>query len=521
MTTLLLSEGTIFAGRYRVVRHIAAGGMGDVYEVIHLETDRSLALKVMRPHALISADTRERFRREARVTARIRSEHLVEILDAGVDESTDMPFLVMELLEGEDVGARLERAGRSSPSEVVTLLHQTALAIDKMHRAGVVHRDLKPENIFMTERDDGSPRVKVLDFGIAKILAGQEDQSATNELIGTPLYMAPEQFRAGIEVTTATDIYSLGMVAYTMIVGVPYWTREVDAGASLPVLASIIMGGFVEPASVRASRLGVALPQAFNAWLSKATAPAPVHRFATAQAAVAELADALGVPRPARQEPPPSSAPRAVRPAPLSSPRAVPSAPSSPAPERISLSSPNRHGAELSRMSRTASSPIHHSFAATIATKITSSAEVIRGRRLLELSVGLGVPLAILIGALVVSSRSSSSTAFANEASQVERRPAGPAAETEPSPEGSRAPAPPETKAPELPGGDAKSAESQEPPASSLKGSSKDAAPSAGSPSKGENGAAAHPKKLSEGGSPATQKQPNKRAPPHRLDTPE
>src|SRR5215203_720394 len=135
MATLPLSGGTTFARRYRIVRHIAAGGMGDVYEVVHMETERSLALKVMRPHALTGDDMRERFRREARVTARIRSDHLVEIFDAGVDEATDMPFLVMEFLEGEDVGTRLERAGRLSPGEVITLLHQTALAIDRMHKA--------------------------------------------------------------------------------------------------------------------------------------------------------------------------------------------------------------------------------------------------------------------------------------------------------------------------------------------------------------------------------------------------
>jgi len=188
-----LQEGAVFAGRYRILHCIAAGGMGAVYEVIHLETERRRALKVMLPHILQSDDLRERFKQEARVAAHIDSDYIVEVFDAGIDEATRMPFMVMELLRGEELGKRLKRLGRLAPADVVTYLQQTALALDKTHRASIVHRDLKPENLFLTERDDGPPRVKVLDFGVAKVVAETASAGATQS-IGTPLYMAPEQF---------------------------------------------------------------------------------------------------------------------------------------------------------------------------------------------------------------------------------------------------------------------------------------------------------------------------------------
>lgn len=150
-----LAEGTIFAGRYRVVRSIAAGGMGAVYEVVHLETDRRRAMKVMHAHLFQSDDMRMRFQREARIAANIESEYLIDVSDAGVDEATGMPFMVMELLRGEELGQRLKRVGRLDPAEALTVLQQTALALDKTHAASIVRRDLKPQNLFCTQRDDG------------------------------------------------------------------------------------------------------------------------------------------------------------------------------------------------------------------------------------------------------------------------------------------------------------------------------------------------------------------------------
>jgi serine/threonine-protein kinase len=291
-----LQAGTLFAGRYKVLACIAAGGMGAVYEVLHLETERRRALKVMHPDMLNSADLRERFKREARVAAKVESEFIVDVFDAGVDEATQMPFLVMELLKGEELGKRLKRQGRFTPMEVVTYLQQTAMALDKTHKALIVHRDLKPANIFLTQREDGQPLIKVLDFGVAKIVAESATASGTTQSLGTPLYMSPEQYNPEARLTGAADIYALGMVAYTLLVGTAYWAAE-SAGGVI-ALAFAALNGPREPATARAARAGVTLPPAFDAWFMRVTARDPGHRFPTATGAVAALAEALGLPLP-------------------------------------------------------------------------------------------------------------------------------------------------------------------------------------------------------------------------------
>ncbi|XXX77585.1 protein kinase [Sorangium sp. So ce134] len=298
MSQLALAEGAIFADRYRVVRSIAMGGMGAVYEVVHLETERRRALKVMLPHMLHSQELRDRFRKEARVAAHVESEHIVDVFDAGVDNATGMPFLVMELLRGEELGDLLRRVGRLSPASAVTYLHQVALALDKSHRAHIVHRDLKPGNIFLVQREDGRPFVKVLDFGIAKLVAEGATSANVTENLGTPLYMAPEQFRADGRVSPATDIYALGMMAYTLLIGSIYWHEESVRQTNVYAFASIAVNGPPEPASVRAARRGVTLPPAFDTWFAQTTAADPAERFRSASAAVRALAEALSVPHP-------------------------------------------------------------------------------------------------------------------------------------------------------------------------------------------------------------------------------
>jgi serine/threonine-protein kinase len=293
---LALAEGALFAGRYQIVRCIAHGGMGAVYEVVHIETGRPRALKVILPNMVQQQDIRDRFRQEARVTARIESDFIADVSDAGVDDATGMPFLVMELLRGEELDKRLKRVGRFDARETVTYLHQVAMALEKTHRASIVHRDLKPGNLFLTERDDGSPRIKVLDFGIAKIVADAATKNAGTQSLGTPLYMATEQFQIGHQVSPATDIYSLGMLAFTFLVGVPYWHEEASGGANVFAFAAATMHGPREPASVRARRYGVHLPHGFDAWFSRAAAPSPQHRFPSALEAVAALAEVLHIP---------------------------------------------------------------------------------------------------------------------------------------------------------------------------------------------------------------------------------
>jgi serine/threonine-protein kinase len=288
-----LSEGSLFNGRYRVVRCIKYGGMGAVYEVIHVETRRRRALKVMLPGFTRDPELRARFRREATVAADVQSEHIIEIFDAGVDEQTSQPFLVMELLRGEDLGALLGRLGKLPAPQVVSLLQQVGLLLDRTHAQGVVHRDLKPENLFLTGRDDGSLRVKVLDFGIAKVVAIGTNPHTTGNF-GTPLYMSPEQMRGDGDIGPGADIWALGQLAYALLTGQAYWRAEATGGGLFAALQRL-REGLPESAVARAARRGVELPSAFDAWFAKVCAADAAWRFETASETVEALASALGV----------------------------------------------------------------------------------------------------------------------------------------------------------------------------------------------------------------------------------
>jgi serine/threonine-protein kinase len=269
--------------------------MGAVYEVLHVETKRRRALKVMLPSLVSDAEMRARFALEATVTADVESDHLVETFDAGVDPETGVPFLVMELLKGEDLEAVIERRGPLPPAEVVALLRQAARALDQVHAVGVVHRDLKPGNLFLTRREDGAPRLKVLDFGVAKIVAQSTQSMQTTRSLGTPVYMSPEQVEGRGSIDPRADLYSLGHIAYALLTGRPYWYTEARAAEAVYPLLLKVMGGAREGAVARAERAGVSLPPAFDAWFAKATSVSPPDRFATAPEQVEALADALGV----------------------------------------------------------------------------------------------------------------------------------------------------------------------------------------------------------------------------------
>jgi serine/threonine-protein kinase len=293
-----LSPGQIFHGRYEIVRCLRAGGMGAVYECIHLKTRKRRALKVMLPQILANSAMRDRFELEARVTAEIESEHIVETFDAGVDEATGAPFLVMELLRGEDLASVLKRRGALPASEVIVLLAQAGLALDKTHAAGIVHRDLKPDNLYVTTRDDGSPRLKILDFGIAKVVADVNQTVQQTATIGTPLYMSQEQILGDGTIGPRSDVYALGHIAFALLTGAAYWADEQRASPSLYVFLGTVMAGALEPAAARAARRGVALTPAFDAWFARATARSASDRFEGASVLVRELASVLEVAAP-------------------------------------------------------------------------------------------------------------------------------------------------------------------------------------------------------------------------------
>lgn len=293
----LFSHGTLFHGCYEVVRCLGTGGMGAVYEVLHHATKRRRVLKTMLPTLLADPDMRGRFKQEATITAGIESDHIVEVFDAGIDEASGLPFLIMEYLRGENLAEVLRRRGRLDASMVVALLHQASLALERTHAAGIVHRDLKPENLFLTQRDDGSPRLKLLDFGIAKVVA-QSANLNTTRAFGTPLYMSPEQIRGDGTIDGRADLYALGQIAFTLLVGYAYWSPETETSAGVYSLLLKVVDGASEPALVRADQRGVRLPAAFDEWYSRATHRLVSERFDSASELVEQLADALSVERP-------------------------------------------------------------------------------------------------------------------------------------------------------------------------------------------------------------------------------
>jgi serine/threonine-protein kinase len=328
-----LEDGGLFQGRYQIIRCMKSGGMGSVYEVLDQKTASRRALKVMLPQLLANESLRARFELEAKITGAIESDHLVRVLDAGVDSDTHMPFLVMELLRGEDLGSVVQNHGILAPQDVVLYIGQTARALDKTHAANVVHRDLKPDNLFLTFRDDDTPCVKILDFGIAKATDTALEGVKTRPMMGTPLYMSPEQMRAE-KVGPATDIYALAHIAYAMLTGEPYWKSELDDSPSPFLLAVEVLQGVQEKPTVRAiRRKNVHLPEAFDAWFIKATARVPDERYPRASVAAAALGDVFGFESNSRfSRIPAEVVAAAVSPAALAStaPRAIESTPPPP-----------------------------------------------------------------------------------------------------------------------------------------------------------------------------------------------
>ena len=213
-----VQEGDVLAGKYRVEKVLGFGGMGVVVSAFRGDLEQRVAVKFLSEAAAERTDAAERFRREARAAAKIRSEHVARVLDVGTLD-TGLPYMVMEFLEGNDISDELNQHPHGLPMvEAVDFMLQAIEALAEAHAAGVVHRDLKPGNIFLARRADGSRRVKVLDFGISKALSGTsvEELSLTKTaaLIGSPLYMAPEQMRSAKDVDTRADIWSLGAMLY-------------------------------------------------------------------------------------------------------------------------------------------------------------------------------------------------------------------------------------------------------------------------------------------------------------------
>jgi serine/threonine-protein kinase len=218
-------EGEILAGKYRVERILGIGGMGVVVAAHHLQLDEKVALKFLLPQGLADVDAVARFLREARAAVKIKNEHVARVTDVGTLPN-GAPYMVMEYLDGGDLAAWLKQQGRLPIEQAVEFVLQACVAVADAHALGIVHRDLKPANLFCVRRSDGQLSIKVLDFGISKLasLSGSGPSMAmtkTASMMGSPLYMSPEQMRSSKDVDAQTDIWALGVILFELISGRP------------------------------------------------------------------------------------------------------------------------------------------------------------------------------------------------------------------------------------------------------------------------------------------------------------
>jgi eukaryotic-like serine/threonine-protein kinase len=274
--------GTVLAGKYRIEALLGRGGMGSVWRALHLGLHAPVAVKLLDLVGFAhNAESLNRFHREARAAAAIRSPHVVQILDHGVDEALDIPFIVMELMVGESLAQRLERAGRVAPEVAARVFTHVARALSRAHEAGIVHRDLKPDNVFLVWNEDEEV-AKVLDFGIAKAQAhGMTPDSATRTgaVMGTGYYMSPEQISGKRDVDLRTDIWAYGVMACECLTGVRPFDADTIGGLTLRIC--------IEPIPQPSSFAPV--PDGFDAWFARAVDRNPGQRFQSAR----EAAEAL------------------------------------------------------------------------------------------------------------------------------------------------------------------------------------------------------------------------------------
>ncbi|HYQ02911.1 MAG TPA: serine/threonine-protein kinase [Polyangiaceae bacterium] len=215
------APGDLIAGKYEVIKLIGSGGMGYVVSAMHVELGEVVALKFLRPEALQIEELVERFAREARAAAKIRSEHVARVFDVGVLPD-GVPFIVMEHLAGQDLADVLQERGPLPVKVAVEYVMQACEALAAAHASGVVHRDIKPENLFLTKHAQGLDFIKILDFGISKVAlapGGKRGFVRTMMPLGSPVYMSPEQIRSSDQVDARTDIWSLGCVLFELLTG--------------------------------------------------------------------------------------------------------------------------------------------------------------------------------------------------------------------------------------------------------------------------------------------------------------
>ncbi len=274
----VFEAGTLLAGKYRVEHVLGRGGMGVVVAALHIHLNQRVALKFLLPEMLQNQGVVERFVREARASAQLRGEHVCRVSDVGTLDS-GAPYIVMELLEGRDLSTMITHNGPMPVATAVDYVLQACLGVGEAHSLGVVHRDLKPANLFLTQRPDGTPLIKVLDFGIAKAQADANfNLTKTSSVLGSPGYMSPEQLRSTRDCDARSDIWAIGIILSELVSG-----RQPFIGESITELALHIVMDPTPPV------MSVQLPPGFEQVIQGCLAKDPAHRFPD----LAKLASAL------------------------------------------------------------------------------------------------------------------------------------------------------------------------------------------------------------------------------------
>ena len=280
--------GSTVAGKYRVDRMIGRGGMGAVFQAANLAIGKRVALKFLDHEAARNREACQRFQREAETASMAESAHIVQIFDSGVTDS-GLPFLVMELLTGEDLRARLEREGRLSVPAALRIVSQVLRALVRAHEAGVVHRDLKPDNVFLCARDDDPSFVKLVDFGISKVAHVRTADTLTRRgaVLGTAFYMSPEQAQSFADIDGRTDLFSVGAILFEMLTGKPPHVAATYESVLIAICTQ-------DAADVRSRAHEV--PASVAALLKRALEREREHRFQSAQEFLSAIAALDGAP---------------------------------------------------------------------------------------------------------------------------------------------------------------------------------------------------------------------------------